>query len=111
MPAYCGPAGDLPYPAVCKEPSKLAGKGKQSHEKRGNMADQAPGVAVLLFDGARLPCPLSDLPNQHAESSGDIAALLDALAPGHRRLVVIGEDAQLATVLSRLLRTDRADVG
>jgi hypothetical protein len=74
------------------------------------MADQALGAAVLLFDDARLPRPLSGLPTHHTEGSGDIAALLDALPPGHRRLVVVGDDAQLATVLTRLLRTDRLDV-
>jgi hypothetical protein len=74
------------------------------------MADQALGAAVLLFDDARLPRPLSGLPTHHTEGSGDIAALLDALPPGHRRLVVVGDDAQLATVLTRLLRTDRLDI-
>ena len=74
------------------------------------MADQAPGVGVLLFDDARLPRPLSGLPTHRPEGSGGIAALLDALAPSHRRLVVVGDDAELATVLTRLLRTDRLDV-
>ncbi|MDT5174088.1 MAG: hypothetical protein QOG37_1339, partial [Mycobacterium sp.] len=74
------------------------------------MADQALGAAVLLFDDARLPRPLSGLPTHHTEGSGDIAALLDALPPGHRRLVVVGDDTQLATVLTRLLRTDRLDI-
>ena len=74
------------------------------------MADQAPEAAVLLFGDARLPRPLSGLPTHHTEGSADIAALLDALPPGHRRLVVVGDDAELATVLTRLLRTDRLDV-
>ena len=78
--------------------------------KRVNMADRRPSAAVLLFDDARLPRPLSGLPTHHAEGRATSTALLDALAVGHRRLVVVGDDADLATVLTRLLRTDRLDV-
>ena len=63
-----------------------------------------------MFDDARLPRPLSGLPTHHTEGSGDIAGLLDALAPRHRRLVVVGDDADLAAVLTGLLHTDRLDV-
>jgi hypothetical protein len=57
-------------------------------------------VVVLLFGGRRLPRSLAGLPT--ADGSADI--------PDARRLVVVGADADLASVLTRLLRTDRLDV-
>ena len=63
----------------------------------------APGVAVLLFDGARLPRVLSGLPVHPAVE-------VDALPGDEDRLIVVGDDADLATVLTRLLRSDRLDV-
>jgi hypothetical protein len=56
-------------------------------------------VVVLLFGGRRLPRALRDLPVRG----------LDDFA-GCRRVVVVGSDADLAAVLTRLLRSDRLDV-
>jgi hypothetical protein len=56
-------------------------------------------VVVLLFGGRRLPRALRDLP----------VVGLDHVT-GCRRVVVVGSDADLAAVLTRLLRSDRLDV-
>ncbi len=63
-------------------------------------------VVVLLFGGRPSPRPLADLDAQPAEEPDDIDAAI-----GHcRRLIVVGSDADLAAVLTRLLRADRLDV-
>jgi hypothetical protein len=59
-------------------------------------------IAVLMF-GHRVPRALRRLP---IVSSDEI----DAAAQHHRRLIVVGSDADLAAVLTRLLRTERLDV-
>jgi hypothetical protein len=56
-------------------------------------------VVVLLFGRRRVPRPLRDL---RVVSLDDIA--------DHGRVVVVGSDADLAAVLTRLLRMDRLDV-
>lgn len=71
-----------------------------------NAAQNASGVAVLRFGNARPPRCLRDLPTHRAGDPAEIDALLDTC----RRLVVVGWDADLASVLTRLLRTDRLDV-
>jgi hypothetical protein len=58
-----------------------------------------PDVVVLLFGGRRSPRPLRGLP----------VVDLDGVA-SCRRAVVVGSDADLAAVLTRLLRADRLDV-
>jgi hypothetical protein len=63
----------------------------------------ADDVAVLLFDGRLMPTALAGLP---VLGAGD----LDAVADGVARLIVVGTDADLAAVLTRLLRTERLDV-
>jgi hypothetical protein len=63
-------------------------------------------AAVLVFGDARLPRPLTDLPTHRPDGPADI----DAAIGRYRRLVVVGADADLATVLTRLLRADRLDV-
>lgn len=63
-------------------------------------------VAVLLGGDARAPAPLRDLPVHRADGPAGIDA---AIGP-YRRLVVVGTDADLAAVLSRLLRAERLDV-
>jgi hypothetical protein len=55
-------------------------------------------VVVLPFGGRRPPRPLRGLP---VADTADVPC---------RRLVVLGDEADLATVLTRLLRTDRLDV-
>jgi hypothetical protein len=57
------------------------------------------GVAVLLFGGRRLPRALRDLPVVGLDDIADC-----------RRVVVVGSDADLAAVLTHLLRADRLDV-
>ncbi|WP_204808438.1 peptidase M50 [Mycobacterium riyadhense] len=64
--------------------------------------ENAPGVAVLLFGGATLPGPLTGLPSHHDD--------LDAAIGGYARLIVVGADADLAAVLTRLMRADRLDI-
>jgi hypothetical protein len=56
-------------------------------------------VVVLRFRGRRLPRALRDLATVTID---DISA--------HRRVVVVGSDADLASVLTRLLREDRLDI-
>jgi hypothetical protein len=56
-------------------------------------------VVVSLFGGRRLPRALRDLP----------VVSLDDVTDCHR-VVVVGSDADLAAVLTRLLRADRLDV-
>jgi hypothetical protein len=63
-------------------------------------------VAVLVFGDQRVRRPLTDLPTHRADSPADIDA---AIGP-YRRVVVVGADTDLATVLTRLLRTDRLDI-
>ena len=64
------------------------------------------GITVLVFADAPLPRPLRALPR----STVDGAAAIDQPAEDSRRLVVTGSDADLAAVLSRLMRTDTLDV-
>jgi hypothetical protein len=72
-----------------------------------NAAEQnAPGVAVLFFGDERPPGSLGGLPAHRVTGADEI----DAAIGTYHRLVVVGADADLATVLSRLLRADRLDV-
>jgi hypothetical protein len=57
----------------------------------------------------RLPRPLTGLPAVHIDDPDD-PAVLDAMIAEVRRVVVVGTDADLATVLTRLLRAGRLDV-
>jgi hypothetical protein len=59
----------------------------------------AADVAVLLFGDRRLPRALRDLPTVSVDDF-----------ESYRRIVVVGTDADLAAVLTRLLRFDRLDV-
>jgi hypothetical protein len=63
-------------------------------------------VVVLLFGGRRMPRPLAGLSAQTADGHDDI----DAAIGRNSRLIVVGSDADLAAVLTRLLRADRLDV-
>ena len=63
-------------------------------------------AAVLVFGDQRVPRPLTGLPTHRAHGPADIDA---AIGP-YRRLVVVGADADLAAVLTRLLRADRLDI-
>jgi hypothetical protein len=60
-------------------------------------------IAVLTFSGPPVPRCLRGLP---VADAGDI----DAAARDHRRLIVVGADADLAAVLTRLLRIEMLEV-
>ena len=66
----------------------------------------AADAVVLLFGGRRLPRPLAGLAAYAIDGPGDI----DDAAGRCTRLIVAGSDADLAAVLTRLLRADRLDV-
>ncbi|HET7075667.1 MAG TPA: peptidase M50, partial [Mycobacterium sp.] len=72
----------------------------------GNTGADIPTVAVLVFGDRWAQSSLAGLPTHRAETPADV----DAAISGCRRLVVVGADADLATVLTRLLRTDRLDI-
>ena len=61
-------------------------------------------VVVLRFGGRRVPRALADLPLH------DIATADDLDPVRSRRVIVLGTDADLSLVLTRLLRSDRLDV-
>ncbi len=67
---------------------------------------ETPTSAVLLFGRRRVPGPLRDLPLLRPDGRGN----LDAAVGPYRRLVVVGDDADLAAVLTGLLRAGRLDV-
>jgi hypothetical protein len=62
-------------------------------------------IAVLVFGGT-VPGPLAGLPVLRIDAQADI----DTAIAAYRRLVVVGADADLALVLTRLLRAGRLDV-
>lgn len=71
-----------------------------------NSTVETAQIAVLLFGGRGLPHRLADLPSVRIDDAADI----DAALTGHRRVVVVGADTDLAAVLTRLLRTESFDV-
>ena len=64
------------------------------------------GITVVVFGDRPAPRHLAALPAVRIGESAD----LDAALVGVRRLVVMGSDADLACVLSRLLRKDLLDI-
>ncbi|MFJ4658550.1 hypothetical protein ACIP5Y_45385 [Nocardia sp. NPDC088792] len=69
---------------------------------------------VLRCDGAPVPIALASLPTTQASAIPDATALDELLpvmaADSLPRLIVLGEDAGLAAVLTHLLRTERLGV-
>ncbi len=63
-------------------------------------------TVVLRFGDAVVPRALGGLPVVPIAAADDVDAQLD----GARRLVVLGGDTALATVLGRLLRAERLDI-
>ena len=63
-------------------------------------------IAVLRFGGRRLARRLASLPCRDVTAATDV----DAAVEGVGRVVVVGDDADLATVLTRLMRLERLDV-
>jgi hypothetical protein len=68
-----------------------------------NTAENTPSMAVLLFGDRSAPRPLAGLATHRFESAENDL-------PPCRRLVVVGDDAELAGVLTRLLRVGRLDI-
>jgi hypothetical protein len=60
---------------------------------------------VLRFGGRRIPRALADLPVYDVVEPTDVDPLV-----GARRMIVVGGQADLGSVLTRLLRADRLDV-
>uniref|UniRef100_A0A5Q5BEN4 Peptidase M50 n=3 Tax=unclassified Mycobacterium TaxID=2642494 RepID=A0A5Q5BEN4_MYCSS len=73
---------------------------------RDRAAGGGDGMVVLRFGGHRAPRGLTGLDTVDVTGAPDV----DAAAAGARRLVVVGSDADLATVLTRLMRTERLGV-
>ena len=69
----------------------------------------APDIAVLMFGDLPLPRRLTGLPAVRIDDRAD-SKVLEAVIAGVRRVVVVGVDADLATVLTQLLRAGRLDV-
>lgn len=63
-------------------------------------------IGVLVFGGRPVPGPLAGLPVHPIDGPADIDR---AIGP-YPRLAVVGADADLAAVLTRLLRAERLDV-
>ncbi len=63
-------------------------------------------MSVLRFGDRPVPRSLRPLPTIRADEPGAI----DAAVAGVRRIAVLGDDADLAAVLTRLMRADRLDV-
>lgn len=70
------------------------------------MAVTKSEVAVVRFGDHRLPRALAQIPAVDADGPDPIEALLT----GVRRIVVLGSDADLASVLTRLMRAELLDV-
>ncbi|MFA4080936.1 peptidase M50 [Mycobacteroides salmoniphilum] len=65
---------------------------------------------VLLFGVRRLPRALRGLPVDRVADTDAVRALVDALPDGATRLIVVGADADLGQVLTRLMRAEKLDV-
>ncbi len=63
-------------------------------------------TTVLGFGDRRIPRPLAGLPTLRGTGADAVDEALD----GARRLAVVGSDADLAAVLTRLIRADRLDI-
>ncbi|OBF67459.1 peptidase M50 [Mycobacterium sp. 852002-51971_SCH5477799-a] len=74
-------------------------------EAGANIAD----MSVVVFGDRRVPRPFACLAVVRAYGTGAPEAI-DAAIEASRRLIVLGDDAELAAVLTRLLRAERLDV-
>lgn len=64
-----------------------------------------PDCAVLLFGGHRVPRGLAHLPALTVQEATQVDAVTNS-----RRIVVVGADKDLATVLTRLMKTEKLAV-
>jgi hypothetical protein len=69
-------------------------------------SEMESGIIVMVFGDRRTPQAMAALRTVQI----DDPARIDDAADGARRLVVVGSDADLAAVLSRLMRTELLDV-
>jgi hypothetical protein len=83
-------------------PDERSREEQTTPDERSREAHAATDVAVLLFSGASLPRPLQGVPVADTE---DIAGA----ARDYGRLIVVGSDADLALVLTTLLRAETLD--
>ena len=67
-------------------------------------------MTVLLFGDRKSPRSLAARPTVVIEGLGTLNDALEQVLPGARRVAVVGSDADLAAVLTRLMRVDRLDV-
>ncbi len=67
--------------------------------------DSGREISVLVFGDRRIPRALGGCPAVMVTEPADIDAAFTA-----RRLVVLGSESDLATVLGRLMRADRLDI-
>jgi hypothetical protein len=80
----------------------------ESAREGGGQLNEAD-IAVLMFGDHGVPRPLRGLPAVRVGDPGDVEVLRAAIS-GVRRVVVVGADADLAAVLTRLLRAGQLDV-
>jgi hypothetical protein len=71
-----------------------------------NTAESRASLVVLVFGQHQPPRALGDLPVHRVDTHAEI----DSAIALYRRVVVVGTDADLAALLSRLLRAGRLDV-
>ena len=71
-----------------------------------NTADSSASPVVLVFGEHRAGRALGDIPTHRIDTHTEIDAAIEHC----RRVVVVGSDADLAALLSRLLRAGRLDV-
>lgn len=69
-------------------------------------AQNRSGFTAVVFGGRSSPRSLAELPAVRVDEAADI----DGAAAAARRLLVVGSNADLAAVLSRLMRKDHLDV-
>ena len=98
MAVLC-PAGDTPYPSRSRPVAKEPGWPPET---------ATSDLVVLRFGGRRIPRSLADLPVR--EIAGTRGRTSTRRVHAARRVIVVGADADLAAVLTRLLRTERLDV-
>lgn len=67
-------------------------------------------MTVLRFGDRTTPRSLAARPTVVIEGLSTLNDALEQVLPGARRVAVVGSDADLAAVLTRLMRVDRLDV-
>jgi hypothetical protein len=94
---------------ACEGTVRIRHRRRRSIVSAPSGSETAP-ARVLLFGERRLPRALRDLLVDRVQDSDAVRALVDTLADGTTRLIVVGADADLGQVLTRLMRAERLDV-